>query len=188
MVWDASDSILLVVDFQRNFLDKMQPTAAEALLRKAGWLIGVAQWLRIPVFATVESGEYPAVAPSLQAALEGTPVFCKTTYNAALDRDLANALAATGRRSIAMIGFETDVCVAQSALGLRNRQYRVTVVSDAVHAPGEGHAQGLDRMRAAGVTLLSVRGLYFEWMADVGKARAFQRERPDLHAAGVIEY
>ena len=69
-----------------------------------------------------------------------------------------------------LVGMETDVCVAQSALGLLDTGYRVVVVRDAVAAPGAAHEQGLDRMRDAGAVLIGTKGLFYEWTRTVGRA------------------
>jgi nicotinamidase-related amidase len=75
---------------------------------------------------------------------------------------------------------ETDVCVALSALGLLDRDYRVVVVRDAVLAPGDAHDDGIERMRAAGVTLIGAKGLFYEWARTVDAAR-----KVDNHMASV---
>jgi nicotinamidase-related amidase len=80
------------------------------------------------------------------------------------------AVAATGRRTVVLVGMETDVCVAHSALGLLDRGYRVVVVRDAVLAPGDAHDDGIERMRAAGVTLIGAKGLFYEWVRTVETA------------------
>lgn len=185
---DAGDSVLLIIDFQQAFLDKIDAAQSERLVRKARWLTEVARYLRIPILACVEDGQYPIVAPSLQAAVGEATVFRKTSYSAARNKPFIDALAATGRRSVVLIGFETDVCVAQSALGLAELRYSVAVIEDIVHAPGDGHAQGLERMRRAGITVLSLRALYYEWMADVVAERAFRHECSELYGERAIDY
>ena len=72
-----------------------------------------------------------------------------------------------------LCGLETDVCVAQSALGLLDAGKRVVVVEDAVASPGTGHAQGLARMARAGVELIGVKGLGYEWLRTVERATEF---------------
>ena len=81
-----------------------------------------------------------------------------------------------------LVGFETDVCVAQSAIGLRERGMRVVVVEDAVYSPGEMHERGLARMRAEGVELNHCKGLAYEWARTLERARAVL-EAPGLGAA-----
>ena len=63
---------------------------------------------------------------------------------------------------------------------LLDRNYRVVVVRDAVLSPGDDHTDGIERMRAAGVTLIGVKGLFYEWVRTVDFARKL-----DDHMASV---
>ena len=80
-----------------------------------------------------------------------------------------------GRETIVVCGLETDVCVAQSALGLLEAGKRVVVVEDAVASPGTAHEQGLARMSRGGVELIGVKGLAYEWLGTVERATAVRR-------------
>ncbi|AUX32542.1 MULTISPECIES: cysteine hydrolase family protein [Sorangium] len=67
-------------------------------------------------------------------------------------RDLAAALG--GAPELVVYGVATDYCVRAAALGLAQRGYRATVLTDAVAGITEaGVAAALAEMRAAGVTL-----------------------------------
>ena len=90
------------------------------------------------------------------------------------------AVRRTGRRTAVLTGFETDVCVAQSALGLLDEGYRVAVVVDATGSPREMHGHGLRRMRDAGVVAIHAKGLYYEWIRSLEAALAFEAVHPDL--------
>ena len=72
------------------------------------------------------------------------------------------------------------MCVAQSALGLLDRGFRVVVVEDATYSPGGMHAAGLRRIASAGGELVHAKGVYYEWVRTLDGARAFQRQHPDL--------
>jgi nicotinamidase-related amidase len=108
------------------------------------------------------------------------PVFVKHVFGLAGQPDILAAVEATGRRTAILAGAETDVCVAQSALGLLARGFRVGVVTDATFSPGEMHAFGLRRMREAGVLQLHAKGVYYEWVRTLADARRFQDAHPDL--------
>jgi len=187
-ILDAHDCVLVIVDFQQTFIDKIDDAQGKLLLGKARWLIEAARYLCIPILACFEDGRYPVVAHSLQETVGDAPAFRKTSFSIAREKPFIDALATTGRRSVVLIGFETDVCIAQSALELSDLQYRVAVVEDVVHAPGDGHNQGLERIVRAGITVLSLRALYYEWMADVVTERAFRHECSDLYGKRVIDY
>jgi nicotinamidase-related amidase len=73
----------------------------------------------------------------------------------------------TGRGEFVLVGLETDVCVAQSAIGLMDLGYRVAVIDDATASPPPHHDYGIARVRAAGAVITSVKGIYYEWMRDL---------------------
>ena len=75
---------------------------------------------------------------------------------------------------------ETDVCVAHSAIGLLDRGWRITVVSDATFSPGAMHDHGLRRIGVAGGTVIHAKGVYYEWIRTLAAARAFERDHPAL--------
>jgi hypothetical protein len=81
--------------------------------------------------------------------------------------DILAAVARTGRKTAVLVGLETDVCIAHSALGLLQQGYNVVAVSDATASPGSGQMIGLERMRRAGVLLVTVKSLYYEWLRTV---------------------
>jgi hypothetical protein len=70
--------------------------------------------------------------------------------------------------------------VAQSALGLLERGYRVVAVADATGAPEPAHTAGLSRMREAGVVIVHVKNLYYEWLRTVEQVRRFRTACADL--------
>ena len=79
-----------------------------------------------------------------------------------------------------LIGLETDVCVAHSALGLKDLGQRVVAVHDAVFSPGAAHANGLGRLDRAGVELVSAKELAYDWLRTLTGVREFFRDNQDL--------
>jgi nicotinamidase-related amidase len=66
------------------------------------------------------------------------------------------------------MGFETDVCVLQSAIGLRDAGFRVAVVADASYTQTARQQEaGLRRMEQAGVEIVHAKGVAFEWLRTV---------------------
>lgn len=70
--------------------------------------------------------------------------------------------------------------LAHSAIGWREHGVRTIVVHDAVYSAGAGHVNGLARLRAEGVELLSSKELYYEWLRDLPSVRAFDAAHPHL--------
>ena len=179
---DVADCLLLVVDAQPSFYGGAPaPAQAEALAR-AAWLAGVATALAVPVVVTEEDAARngptdPAIATRLAA---GTPVLAKRVFGAADQPDILAAIEATGRQTAVLVGLETDVCVAHSALGLLDRGFRVVVVDDATYSPGAMHDAGLRRIAAVGGEVIHAKGVYYEWIRTLDAARDVQRDHPDL--------
>ena len=110
----------------------------------------------------------------------GTPVFTKPAFGLADVPDIVRAIDTIGRRTAVLVGAETDVCVAHSALGLLDRGLRVAVVSDATYSPGLMQEHGLRRIAQAGGVTTHAKGVYYEWLRTVDAATAFTNEHPDL--------
>ena len=182
---ERDDSMLVVVDMQVGFFAGHAEAARAGLgdaVDRASWLVGVAAALDVPVIVTEEdpARNGPTDAAVLARAGAATPVFVKHVFGLAGQPDILAAVGATGRRTALLAGSETDVCVAQSALGLLARGFRVGVVTDATFSPGEMHAFGLRRMHEAGVLQLHAKGVYYEWVRTLADARRFEQAHPDL--------
>jgi nicotinamidase-related amidase len=81
--------------------------------------------------------------------------------------DIRAAVAASGRSELVLVGLETDVCIAHSALGLAAAGYRIAVLEDGCASPPPHHAAGLARLRDAGVTVTTIKGMHYEWVRDL---------------------
>ena len=182
---DRDDSLLLVIDAQSGFYGDAPATEPEAMrgpLDRAAWLAGVATALEVPAVVTEEDADRngPAAARILAALPADVPRLAKHVFGAADQPDILAAIDATDRRTVVIVGLETDVCVTHSALGLLDRGFRVLAVEDATYAPGGTHDAGLRRMASAGVEVVHAKGVYYEWVRTLKAARAFERDHPDL--------
>jgi len=175
---DVDDSILIVIDVQESFLEKFLAEERELLVNRIGWLVSVAIKLNIPLVVMAE--EIPvmgSVAPPIAEKLpKDTPIHNKMIFGLAADPEILAAVKNTGRKTAILVGFETDVCVAHSAIGLLQNGFQVAVVADATGSPGAAHEMGLERMRGAGVLVSSVKSVYYEWLRTVERAIEFSEK------------
>jgi nicotinamidase-related amidase len=167
---DRDDSVLVVVDAQPGFL----PTEADSAVARMAWLVAVAARLGIPVVVTEEEPERNGVTDERVAGRlpADTPVFRKPTFGLAGTPEILDAVRATGRAAVVVVGCETDVCVAQSAIGLRDAGFGCVVVDDATFSPGEMHERGLARVDSEGVARNHAKGVTYEWLRTVDDAHA----------------
>ena len=178
---DPDDSVLVIIDVQADFLARVEDATKHGLLERIAFLAESARFCDIPVIASVESpDDWGGLHPDLVEAVGDAPVLRKVVFGLADDPLVGPAVRATGRRTAVLVGLETDVCVAQSALGLLDEGHRVVVVEDAVASPGSAHAAGLDRMRRAGAIPVVAKQLHYEWMRTVERSRAFRAAHPGL--------
>ena len=167
---DADDSLLVVVDVQPGFLE----AEAEPSVERMTWLVAIASRLGIPVLVTEEEPERhgPTDARLVERLPAGAPVFIKPTFGLAGTPEILDAVRATGRRTVVLVGCETDVCVAQSAIGLQAAGLECLVVEDATYSPGEMHERGLARLSSEGIAQNHAKGVTYEWLRTVEAAHA----------------
>jgi len=161
---DHADCVLVVIDVQPGF---GSPQPRERLT----WLVALARALEVPVIATEEE-------PERHGASEVQPALVKPTFGLAGTPDILSAVLGADRSVAVLVGFETDVCVYQSAVGLLDAGLRVLVVEDATGSPGEFHERGLARLREAGAALTHCKALAYEWVRTVEGASILPRPAP----------
>ena len=172
---DVDDSLLIVIDVQARFLEKLAVGESRPLVARIAWLVQASVWLGVPLVVTAEDApRLGGVVDEIAAVLPaGTPVFNKMTFGLASSPEILAAVERTGRRTAILVGLETDVCVGHSAIGLLERDYRVAVVSDCTGSPGLAHETGLRRIERAGAIIVPARSLLYEWLRTVARAGEF---------------
>jgi len=178
---DGDKACLIVIDVQKIFLDKLSEEESEQLVKRIVWLVNVARRLGIPLVVTAEDIEKNgSIIHELEVILPAdTEIHNKMVFGLAADPDILRAVKDTGRNTAVLIGLETDVCVAHSALGLLEKGYQVVVVEDATASPGKSHQYGLSRIQSAGALVSNVKSLFYEWMRTVEGCREFYSKYKD---------
>lgn len=166
---DRDRSCLVVIDVQKFFLDKLPLDQRQPLVDRIGWIMRVATALAIPIIATAEDSAHDGpLVPDLAGLLpKGQTVFNKMVFGLAGQPDIRATIEGSRCDTFVLVGLETDVCVAHSAFGLRDLGNRTVVISDATGSPPPYHEAGLARLRDAGITVTTVKGLYYEWVRDL---------------------
>jgi ureidoacrylate peracid hydrolase len=92
---------------------------------------GAPRGFGLPSSSCLEGDPSVEVVAAL-APLSGEPVIRKRWYDAFAGSPLDGALRARGVTSLVVTGTMTDICVLATVIGAFNREYRVSVVEDAV--------------------------------------------------------
>jgi nicotinamidase-related amidase len=162
-------SQLLLVDVQEKLVPAMH--GMDAPLHEMAKLITSARTLDIPLTVAEQNPKgLGHTVPALRALLDGAPIFEKTAFSCAAHRPLRDAIqqhASAGRDQLVITGLEAHVCVLQTAIAFRDLGLQTFVVADATAArSAHSIAAAEQRLRAAGVTVVSAEMAFFEWLAD----------------------
>ena len=169
MLFHRDRSCLLVIDVQQYFLEKLPPEQRAPLVQRIAWLMRVARALAIPIVVTAEDiAANGTVVPELVVEVPaGQPIFNKMIFGLADQPDIQSTVTASGRSEFVLVGLETDVCIAHSALGLAGTGHRVAVLEDGCASPAPHHEAGLRRLVEAGVVVTTIKGIHYEWVRDL---------------------
>jgi nicotinamidase-related amidase len=157
----------------------------EQLVEKVVWLLKIANHLNVPVVTMAEDIDNAGNLNQsiLDALPEDVKVHNKNAFGLTGNTDILADVEATRRKTAILVGTETDVCVAQSALGLMECGYQVVVLKDAVATTAGDAETGLNRMRDAGAAISSVKSITYEWLRTVQNTTGFFEKFPELQAS-----
>ncbi len=191
MLLDATESQLVLVDYQARLMPAMSDGAA--VLANAERLARAAGWLKIPVWGTEQSpGKLGENHPPLRALCRDTlakmhfsaceegltewlrpPALASVPQGNArsLPRHLqkaasaASSSSAKGRNAIVIGGCEAHVCLLQTALDLLEDEFEVWAVTDACASRTDRNRDAaFDRLAGAGAELVTTEMVLFEWL------------------------
>jgi nicotinamidase-related amidase len=168
MLMRAETSGLLIIDVQERLAPVM--TDPRRIIHNCGLLLRAAKRLAVP---SVVSEQYPAgIGPTVVDLRDWLPpegAMAKKHFSCVDDPALMHRLADCGRRQVIIAGIEAHICVLQTALGLRDKGYDVFVVADACGSRRvESEQLAWSRLGQAGVHLVSLEMVIFEWLGAAG--------------------
>jgi nicotinamidase-related amidase len=166
----ATASILVVVDLQTRFLASVPER--DRILAKAAFLIQTARLLGVPVVVTEQVPHKMGTTAHEISALLDVPPIAKSSFGCCEEPRFIETLEATDRREVVLVGVETHICIAQTAVGLLAQGYDVAVCPDGVGARSHGrHELGMQRIRDAGAAPIDTEGVVYEWLETADHPR-----------------
>ncbi|KAJ3557589.1 hypothetical protein NM688_g1390 [Phlebia brevispora] len=167
---DKNDAVLLVVDLQEGLYQIARDQSAVAMKNNIVAHAALGKVFNLPTILTTSSETGPNGLMTQEVlALHPNATFIhrQGEVNAWDNPDFKAAVEATGKRQIIIAGITTDVCTAFLALSLRDAGYSVFANSDASGTFDVKTANDAnDRMRVAGVQVLSMFAVALELMRD----------------------
>ena len=166
-----TESIALVVDLQERLMPAMQ--GGEELLANCRRFLEGLHILGVPLLA---SEQYPkglgATVPVIAEMLGDAPVLAKVSFSCMDDEAIRSRLAASGRKTVLVIGVESHVCVAQTVIDLLAAGYRPVLVADCVSSRKPADRDlAITRLREEGAIVTSSESLLFELCRHAGTDR-----------------
>ncbi len=161
-LWRRPGGAALVIDMQEKLLPAVR--GRYDLLQNATRFLKAARILSTPLLVTEQ---YPkGLGPTdrrLAPLLEGAAFFEKTAFSAVGEESFLSHIQKAGITHLCILGVETHVCVAQTALDLKTRGLDVSVLADIVSSRREAdHAVALERLRHSGVVVTTSEAALFE--------------------------
>ena len=104
-LFQRSDSILMVVDVQDNFLSKLDGSKKETVLLRIGWLMKVAKVLNIPIMATVEQmSDEIGMTSSLKEILpKDQKIYNKLVFSLFSQDDIRQAFESYNKKEVVLV-------------------------------------------------------------------------------------
>jgi len=159
---EPSHTILVVVDVQEKLAQAMHNK--EQLYANLQRVVQGARILEIPILWMEQNprGLGPTI-PQIAQFLPDSQPMSKLCFSCCGSEEFVQALAASQRNQVLLVGIEAHVCIYQTAVDLLGRGYHVEVVTDAVSSRSAENRQiGLEKIRDAGAAWTSVETALFE--------------------------
>ena len=165
MTLRTDNTACLIVDIQERLTPALHE--AERFTAACTLLIRGLHALGIPMMATEQ---YPqglgTTLPEIKSLLPDTPFVEKTRFSAVLP-ETEDFIRRHNAQNIVLIGAETHICMLQTALDLRAQGLNVYIPAECAASRNPANkTNGLEQMRAAGVTVGNGESLLFALLRD----------------------
>jgi len=169
------NAIAVVVDVQERLFPHIHEHA-ELAANIEKFIVGM-QILNLPIIVTEQYVKgLGRTLPQLQTALADyySPME-KISFSCCGEKEFTDSLENLGRKQILLVGIESHICVLQTALDLREKNYRPIIIEDCVSSRKANDKRlAIERMRRAGCIITSLESVLFE-LCVVAGTEAFKQ-------------
>jgi len=163
-----SNAAFLLVDHQVGLYTGVRDIDVHQLKHNIVGLTRAMLALKVPVIVTTTSESmWGPMIPELAEVLKGVKTIERTTVNAWDEKRVADAVKATGRKSLIVSGISTDVCLAFPAIAALADGFDTYAVVDASGGFTQTQVDmGILRMQQAGVVPVGYSNVAVEILSD----------------------
>jgi nicotinamidase-related amidase len=169
-VWDASECVLMFIDYQDHVMDLIFAQDRRILELNVRTLAKMAVAFKVPVILStvgVEMGVNGPTIASLRAVLPNVQDIDRTSMNAWADAKFVAAVKGTGRKRLVMCGISTSACLTYPVVSALAEGYEVAFIEDAVgDTSKQQHDTAVLRLAHAGAIPNTTVGMIAEWFLD----------------------
>lgn len=160
------NSLIVVIDVQGNLAEIVADS--DTARNNAKTLIRGGLALDLPIILTAQAPEKIGhTKEDVLTLLPGAPEIPRMSFSVWADPTCKSTIEKSGRKQVLLCGFESHICLYQSAIELHQAGYDVFLVADAISSRSlENKQVALAEMRAEGVHLTSVEMALFSLMRD----------------------
>ena len=160
-MFTVEEACLVVIDIQGKLAAIVDES--EAMIANVAKLVQGMQLLDVPIIWMEQNPiRLGGTTPEIAQHMNGQPI-AKMSFNAAMEKDIQEAVKASGRSKFILTGIETHICVYQTACALKEQGYEVEVVVDAVSSRTKENKEiGLAKMQALGILPTSTEMILYE--------------------------
>lgn len=159
------DCVLVVIDVQEKLMPAI--SGGERVIANTATLVRFCEICGVPVVFTEQKKLGPTV-PEVKDLVQGFSAVEKVHFNCFLNSEFRDAVERLGRNSLVLVGAESHICVAQTAIAALPRM-RVHVIADAVSSRSpDNRLIALERMREAGAVISSMEMFIYEILRQAG--------------------
>ncbi|MDT3380118.1 hydrolase [Labrys neptuniae] len=182
------DSVLVLIDHQPYQLANLNSHDPHMVVNNSTALAKAAKAFGVPTILTsVIADRGGVIFPQITDVFPGQEVIDRTFINTWEDRQVVDAVKATGRKQLIIAGLWTEICVAMPTIQALGEGWDVTVVTDASGGTSvEAHEVAIQRMVMAGANMMTWLAVASEWQRDWARTEhaAELSEVLVQHAAG----
>ncbi len=162
----TENALLIIIDIQGKLaevVDQSEKHNAAAMKMIAG-----AQALELPILLTAQAPhKIGHTTEQVRELLPEQHEFARMGFSVYTSPEIVDTLKASGRKQMILCGFESHICIYQSALDLMEAGYEVYILVDAVSSRDpQNKSYILQELRAEGAHLINVETAFYAMMRD----------------------